>query len=162
MKKFGKLRTRKEKKSSFLSFVCPRRVPISVSLFVPRVDFRGCMPRFPLKPNLDKKNALFKTPTQSILTAVQQKNFISVAYAKKSILWFSQPNQFGLLIKVVAEVVEGNFRKSHYFPQNLLNFLVVTEDFLTKVVGRAVIFNQKKSLQKIFQKKLLVESLFST
>ncbi len=72
----------------------------------------------------------------------------------------NNPNQFGSLIKVVAEVVEGNFWKSHYFPQNLLIFLVITEDFLTKVVDRAVIFNLKKSLQKIFEKSCWLSRYF--
>ncbi len=68
---------------------------------------------------------------------------------------FQVPNQFGPLIKVVAEVVEENFRKSHYFPKKFLIFLVVTEDFLTKVVGKAVIFNLKKVITEDFLKKVV-------
>ena len=70
------------------------------------------------------------------------------------------PNQFGSLKKVVAEVVKGNFRESHYFPQNLLIFLVVAEDFLTKVVGREVMFNQKSHYKRFFGKSCLWSSYF--
>ncbi len=41
-------------------------------------------------------------------------------------------NQFGLLINVAAEVVRGNFRKTHYFSLKFVTFFSCYRRFLEK------------------------------